>query len=77
VSKQRKTSGAPSSTDGRTQLGPIRPEELYPLAVLKQRLGWGDAALRRARRDGLKVTRYGNLHCIVGSDLIEFIKKQA
>jgi len=56
-----------------TELAPIRPDELYPLRVLKQRLGIGDAAVRAARRDGLNVQRYGNLHYVFGSDVIEFL----
>lgn len=57
------------------QLGPIRPDELYPVSVLKERLGWKETALRSARRDGLKVKRYGNLYFVLGSDVVEFLRR--
>ena len=57
-------------------LGPIRPDELYPFRVLQSRLGWGTAALKTARDDGLRVGRYKNLHYVMGSELIRFLQSQ-
>ncbi len=72
----RSTQAGPKVNNRRSlqQLGPIRDDELYPLPVLKQRLGLGDAAMRRLRRDGVKIRRIGNLHCALGREVIEFIE---
>ena len=64
-----------NETEKLRELAPIRPDELYPLAVLKRRLGWKSGALRTARRDGLKVRRYGNLYYALGEDVIDFLSR--
>jgi len=57
-------------------LGPIREDELYPVRVLKQRLGWGQAAFRHARRKGLAVVRFGNTYSVHGRDVVAFLLNQ-
>ena len=57
-------------------LAPIRADEIYPLRELMRRLGWKEAALRRARRDGLRIRRYGNLFYVLGSDAVDFLSEQ-
>jgi hypothetical protein len=52
---------------------PIEPDVLYPLAVFKRHTGLGDAALRSARRNGLRVLRVGGRGSILGSDFIEYV----
>jgi len=53
--------------------GVIRPDELYPLAAAKTRLGWGAAAMRSARRNGLAVMYAGGRGYITGSEIIRYI----
>ena len=40
--------------------GPIEPDVIYPLPDIKQRSGFGDHAMRQARRAGLKVRYKSN-----------------
>lgn len=51
----------------------IRPDVAYDLQALKAR-GLGTAAVRAARRSGLKVRRCGRRSFVLGSDLIDHIK---
>ena len=53
-------------------IGPIRSDELYPLVDLKRRAGLSVAALRQARRKGLRVQYIGRRGFVLGSDLIEY-----
>ncbi len=57
--------------------GTIRPDELYRFDEAAARLGWGDAALRAARRRGLKIHRAGKRNYVLGSDLLAFITREA
>ena len=41
--------------------GMIFPEVLYRLSVLAKQLGWGERSIRRARREGLRVLRFGRI----------------
>ncbi len=52
----------------------IEPHVLYPLPVFKTHTGLGDAALRAARRNGMRVLRVGGRGFILGSDFIEYVK---
>tara|TARA_B100001741_G_scaffold291319_2_gene271415 strand:- start:3510 stop:3728 length:219 start_codon:yes stop_codon:yes gene_type:complete len=54
----------------------IAAEALYSLNEVKLRLGIGDATLRKARREGLPVYRFGKCGFIHGTDLIDFLKKK-
>jgi hypothetical protein len=55
----------------------IAPDELLPLPVVKARLRWGDQTISQARKDGLRVLRYGKWGYCLGRDLIAFIEQQA
>lgn len=57
--------------------GVIVPAEIYTSDELKRRLGWGPRSLNRAKKDGLKVRRYGNVRFVRGSDFIDWIAKAA
>lgn len=58
---------------GYTGPGVIRPEELYTIAELKNRLGVTNSTLRAARRSGLRVY-YKHKHAYVyGRDWIEYV----
>ncbi len=49
---------------------------IYDLPALK-RLGWGTAALRTARRNGLLVRRSGRKSWVFGRDLLAYLEKTA
>jgi hypothetical protein len=55
--------------------GRIAADELYTLAEIKLRLGLGAAALRTARRRGLKVRKIGRRGFVLGKDVIAFIER--
>lgn len=55
--------------------GTIRSDELYRFDEAAARLGWGDQALRAARRRGLKVHRSGKRNYVLGRDLLAFITR--
>lgn len=52
----------------------IRPDVAYDLPALRS-LGLGTHAIRKARREGLEVHRFGRRSFVLGSDLIDQIKK--
>jgi hypothetical protein len=56
-------------------VGEIRADAIYTLSALDQQLGLGKAALRKARREGLTVRRIGRKSYVIGSELIEWVKK--
>lgn len=47
--------------------------DILPLRVLATRLGLGPAALRTARRQGLKVRKIGRKKFVLGRDLVAFL----
>lgn len=55
----------------------IRPEELYPLPSAKSITGWGDSALRSARRGGLKLLYLHGRVFVRGAELIRYIEEAA
>ena len=57
------------------QCGIIEPHILYTLDEAKRRLGWGAAAVRQARRRGLRVRYAGRNAYLLGRDIIEHIEK--
>ena len=54
----------------------IEPHILYSRTEFKRRSGLGDFAIRKAKKDGLKVTPRGGREWILGRDFIEFVGKQ-
>ena len=54
----------------------IAAEAIYSLNEVKLRLGIGDATLRKARREGLPVHRFGKCGFIYGTELINFLIKK-
>ena len=55
-------------------LGTIRADEMYTLQRFKELTGMGAAALRVARRNGLKIRKVGRRKFVVGVEAIEHIK---
>ena len=57
-----------------TPLPPIMPGAAYPLSEFRRITKLGTAALRTARKNGLKVRRVGGRGFILGDDFVEFLK---
>lgn len=57
-------------------LGAIESAAVYPLPEFQRLSGLGEAALRKARRQGLTVTAIGRRRFIRGTDFHEFIGKR-
>lgn len=62
--------------DKARKAGSIRGGEVYSLPEFMKRTGMGVAAMRSARRRGLKVHRNGKRSWIFGADFIAFIEQQ-
>jgi hypothetical protein len=58
-----------------TSVGRISADELYTLEEVKARLGLGVAALRTARRHGLKVRRIGRRGYLLGRDVMDYVER--
>lgn len=56
-----------------TTLAPIEPHILYPLNIAKAHLGWGNHAMRMAKRNGLVIKYVSGRGYILGKDIIDFI----
>ena len=61
-------------SEQRSAPGFIAADCLYTLSEVKARLKLGDAALRRARRDGLKVRQIGRQRYLLGRDILEYVE---
>jgi hypothetical protein len=57
--------------------GRVSADEVVTLDCLKADMGLGQAALREARRAGLKVRYIGRRGYVLCSDLIEFVRNTA
>jgi hypothetical protein len=55
-------------------LSPIRSDELYSLAVVRRLTGWGDAAIRAARKNGLRMLYLHKRVFCRGADLLRYIE---
>lgn len=65
------------TTESRKAPGFVEPGVLYRLEEAMGRLGWADAAMRTARRNGLKVMYLGNRGYVMGEELIGYISRHA
>lgn len=54
----------------------INPTELLTLDELRDRFGLGTAAMRTARRQGLKVRQVGRRRFVLGKDLLDFVERR-
>jgi hypothetical protein len=59
-----------------TECGTIEADTLYELSVLRERCGWGEVAIRRARKAGLRVIHRAGRYWVRGSDFIEYIENE-
>ncbi|QEG35269.1 hypothetical protein [Bythopirellula goksoeyrii] len=55
--------------------GVIHADAVYTLEEVKKRMRLGAAALRTARRHGLKVHRVGSRNYIIGKEFIDYISQ--
>ncbi|HUT88947.1 MAG TPA: hypothetical protein VMY37_05605 [Thermoguttaceae bacterium] len=55
--------------------GSIQAGEVLTLAELKRRLGWGEHAVRQARRAGLRLIPFGREKFALGSDVLAFFTR--
>ena len=55
------------------EVGVISPANLYSLPEVRRRLQWGDAAMRAARRRGLKIKYVAGHGYVLGSEVIRHI----
>lgn len=65
----------PKRASTATTLRPISANECYPLDVFAAAAGLGRAALREARRNGLKVRRVHGRAYVFGSDWLDYLRK--
>jgi hypothetical protein len=56
-------------------LGPIQADCAYPLPVFSRLSGQRKWGMRTARRQGLKVRKFGTRSYVLGRDWIEFLSK--
>ncbi len=56
-------------------IGEIRSDCVYTLDEAKARTGLGAAALRTARRQGLKVRKIGRRAYVLGRDIMAYIEQ--
>lgn len=73
VSRLRRGGSIPKAPSA----GSIEAGHVYPVDDFKRRTRWSDAALRTARRNGLTVTRAGNINFVSGDDFLAYLKKLA
>ena len=57
--------------------GCIRSDAAYTLEAIRKELGLGQAAMRSARRNGLKVRRLGRRAFVLGADMISYLERVA
>jgi hypothetical protein len=80
ASRSKDAGRAPSQTAAtapEAETGVVLLGAIYTVGELKRRLGWSDAALRAARRRGLRVLRTGKRAFVAGNDLLEFLRQEA
>lgn len=57
--------------------GVICPDKLYAMSAAKALTGWGDSAVRSARRAGLRILYLHSRTFVRGVDLIQYIEQNA
>ena len=76
TSNNTKPTRQPAAKNGHAVgVGTFVPGELLTVAELRRRTGWGESAVREAKKDGLTVRRIGNTRFVMTDDLIDFVKE--
>jgi len=60
-----------------SRAGVLALNEFYTIKEAQSRLGWSDAALRAAKRRGLKLLRSGKRRYITGQEILRFLMKES
>lgn len=55
--------------------GAILPGAIYRLDAFLATVGWGRAAMRRARRQGLRVVRDGRSVFVLGDEFLRYLRQ--
>ena len=63
----------PRQTDSNIAPGIIQKGILYTRNEIKFRMGWKDAAFRKARQNGLETHRRGKCVYVLGEDVIAYV----
>lgn len=58
-------------------LAPIRSGEIYSLQLLRALTGWGDSAIRAARRAGLRPIYLHGRVLFLGDDVVAYVERAA
>jgi len=58
-------------------VGQVLADAIYTLDYIRDNLGLGAAAMREARKSGLRVRYVGRRGFVLGSDLIAFVRDVA
>jgi len=66
------TNAAPNAHDAP---GIVTADALYTLAEIQERLKLGQAAMRQARRAGLRVRKIGRRRYVLGRDVLEYVDR--
>ena len=61
--------------ESRKPTQPIVPDQLYPIGIAMQHLGWSYQTLRRARNCGLRSWQFGRHTFVLGSEIIRTVTK--
>ena len=56
--------------------GVFVPGEMLTMEALRKRCGWGQWAVRQAKKDGLVVRRIGNTRFVLSDDFIRFVAER-
>lgn len=59
-----------------TRPGVLALDEFYTIKEAQSRLGWSDAALRAAKRRGLKLLRSGKRRYVTGQEILRFLQHE-
>jgi len=67
---------SPSALTDTAVAGIVHPGAVYRLDTFMAAVGWGRAALRRARRNGLRVVRDGRTVFVLGDEFIRYLNEK-
>ena len=59
-----------------SRVGVLSLDEFYTIKEAQSRLGWSDAALRAAKRRGLKLLRSGKRRYVTGQEILRFLQHE-
>jgi hypothetical protein len=66
---------ATNNTTAAIGLGPICPEQVYPLSLFLRLTGLSNCAIREAQKNGLRTTKVGRRRFISGRDWHSYLER--